>query len=857
MDGSAYPAVKQVRKMKILFFLHLFISLILVTGSFIWNRGNNCNHYPEWQKSEVSEAYMNFAVQFYKFVSMRSAGAPPNLFFSPLSIYTTLSMLALGAQSTTRMEILQAMGLNDTKTNQELHECFRQFLQRVTQQIKEVEFKLGNEIFIDRSADIFPQFQQNVSYYYNVSVETINFSDPQGAEKIINTLVSNRTHNKIQNMVKNLDPKILMVLLDYSVFQAKWQKEFNPQGTEEDNFRVDGQAPVTVPMMHQQGTYKTYKDKEMRCNVVEVPYTSNITLLLIVPKPGDLQKVERKLSTERIKKYFCSMRTSTVDLYIPKVSFNIPLKIRNAILTMGIGSMFSGDNADFSRMSNKSRLRVSDIFHQSYTSITEGGTEGSGVTASNTTSLYSNPELKVDRPFLMLVYHKITATILWMGRVKDPFVKERHRSAISFCTMRWTFVFILLFGLCLAHQPTKGKPKKDQHRQEKIPLLQESTSNLNATEDISALNISNMNSNFGFDLYRRTADKHDDNIFFSPFSVSFLLGVLTLGTQGKTHDQMLSGLGWGPLKKQKNPNLLHKLLKDLKSSIMKGEGYSLDLGSLSLLHESFNINQEFLNQSMLYFNMEFLSVDFHDRHILETIRDLIRAKTKGRISELQDEIDPQTKMMLLDFIFFKGKWQTPFKPDATNTDTFYVNKYTSVKVPMMYKTEKVASMFDKSLSCTVLNLPYRGGAHMLVVVPENDGNFDALEDGLSSELVASWLNKMKTRKTDIIFPKFKLDHKYKLKSSLEELGIKDIFTGKANLTGMTEERNLMLSEVTQRAVIDIDEIGTEATAISGAEITAYSLDPTIRINRPFIFMIFDEKFKSLLFIGRVTDPSKH
>lgn len=424
--------------------------------------------------------------------------------------------------------------------------------------------------------------------------------------------------------------------------------------------------------------------------------------------------------------------------------------------------------------------------------------------------------------------------------------------------MRWTFVFILLFGLCLAHQPTKGKPKKDKHHQEKLPLLEEPILNLlNGTEEISALNISNMNNDFGFNLYRRTADKHDDNIFFSPFSVSFLLGVLTLGSRGITHEQLLSGLGWEPFKKQKNPDLLHKLLKDLKEGIMKSEGYSLDIANLALLHESFDINQEFLNQTMRYFNMEFQSVDFHDRYVIETIRDLIRLKTRGRISELQDEIDPQTKMMLLNFIFFKGKWQTPFKSESTKADMFYVNKYSSVKVPMMCKTEKVASMFDKSLSCRVLNLPYRGGAHMLVVMPEKEGNFDALEDGLSSELVASWLNKMKYRETEIFFPKFQLDHKYKLKSSLDELGIKDIFTGRANLTGMTEERNLLLSEVTQRAVIDIDEIGTEATAVTGAEMVAYSLPHTIRVNHPFIFMIFDDKFKSLLFIGRVTDPTKH
>ncbi|XP_068110751.1 protein Z-dependent protease inhibitor isoform X2 [Hyperolius riggenbachi] len=423
--------------------------------------------------------------------------------------------------------------------------------------------------------------------------------------------------------------------------------------------------------------------------------------------------------------------------------------------------------------------------------------------------------------------------------------------------MRWTLVFILLFGLCLANHPTKGKPKKNKH-QEKTPFSETSTLNpLGDKEEIDAVSLSSMNANFGFSLYRKMADKHDNNIFFSPFSVSFLLAPLTLGTQGDTHEQLLRGLNWEPFRGSKDPHLLPTLLKDMKEEIMESEGYLLDIGSFAFVHETFNISQEFLNQTMTYFNMEYQSIDFHDRMAIHTIRDFISEKTRGRITELQDEIDPQTKLMLLDLIFFKGKWQTPFKPDLTTTDTFFINKYTSVKVPMMYKTEKVASMLDKSMSCTVLKLPYRGGTHMLLVMPENEGHFDALEDGLSSELVAAWLDKMKSRKTDIFLPKFKLDHKYKMKTSLEELGIKDLFTGKANMTAMTEERNLKLSEITQRAAIHIDEFGTEATAVTGGEIIAYSLPHTVRINRPFIFMIFDEKFRSLLFIGRVTDPTKH
>ncbi|XP_056402612.1 protein Z-dependent protease inhibitor [Hyla sarda] len=424
-------------------------------------------------------------------------------------------------------------------------------------------------------------------------------------------------------------------------------------------------------------------------------------------------------------------------------------------------------------------------------------------------------------------------------------------------TTQWTFVFLVLVGPCLAHGGIKGnKSKKDKHNQDRYQRLEDHVKP-NDTAAFSAYDISKMSSEFGLNLYRKMADKHDDNIFFSPLSVSFNLASLMVGSRGDTYEELLTGLNWEALKKSKHPaDLLPNLLRDLRDGVRHSEGYDLELGSFSFVHDLFSLSEDFINETGKYFDMEFRSLDFHDREAKNIIKEFLIKKSRGKVTELNDEIDPQTKMILLDYIFFKGKWQVPFKPDLTTTDSFFVNKYRSVRVPMMYKTDKVGSMFDKTLSCTVLNLPYRGGAHMLVVMPEKGGDFDALEDGLSMELITTWLARMRNWKTDVFFPKFHLDQKYKLKPQLEEMGIKDVFTGKANFTGMTEERNLRLSEITQRAVIDIDEIGTEATAVTGTEIVAYSLPHTIRVNQPFMFMIFNENYKSLLFIGRVIDPTK-
>uniref|UniRef100_A0A8C5R2P7 Serpin family A member 10 n=1 Tax=Leptobrachium leishanense TaxID=445787 RepID=A0A8C5R2P7_9ANUR len=385
------------------------------------------------------------------------------------------------------------------------------------------------------------------------------------------------------------------------------------------------------------------------------------------------------------------------------------------------------------------------------------------------------------------------------------------------------------------------------------------TSHLSHTKviyELSIADVTEMNSNFGFNFYRKMADKHDDNIFFSPFSVSYSLASLMLGTQGITHGQLLEGLNLNKFKHQKKPYLLPTLFKKARENITNNEGFILDIGTFAFMHETFTIKEEFLNNTSEYFDMEYQAVNFHSSEAKNIINDYVNKKSRGKINQLYDSLEPQTKFVLLNYILFKGKWLYPFNPQLTEMDTFYIDKYNSVKVPMMYKTDVVHFVLDKTLSCTVLKIPYRGGAYMLIAMPGKDGDLAILEDKLSTELIDNWLAKMNSRKIDIFLPKFKLDQQYSLKASLEKLGIQELFTGKANLTGLTEERDLKLSEVKQRAVFEVDEKGSEASAVTGSEITAYTLTSVIRVNSPFLFMIREETYKSLLFIGRVVDPTK-
>ncbi|NXH71129.1 ZPI inhibitor, partial [Hydrobates tethys] len=346
-------------------------------------------------------------------------------------------------------------------------------------------------------------------------------------------------------------------------------------------------------------------------------------------------------------------------------------------------------------------------------------------------------------------------------------------------------------------------------------------------EEFTLYNFTEKTANFGFNLYRKIAMTHDNNVIISPLSVSALMTAYMLAAKGETHRQIVKGLNLHALKDRMDRYHLPALFKQLKDNITMNE-------------EPLLVQVDFQNftQAKLVINQN------------------INKRTKGKIPELFEELDRHNKLLLVDYIVFKGKWVYPFNSKFTEMETFHINKYRSVQVPMMFKSDKVNSTFDENLRCTVIKLPYKGKAYMLIVIPEKEGDYISLEDHLSTELVESWLGNMKIRKVDISFPKFKLEQKYKMKKLLHALGIKNLFTRMADLSHLTDQGYVAVSQVVQKAVIEVDEEGTEATAASGSEITAFTVPPVIKADRPFLFMIFEETFKTLLFIGRVVDPTE-
>ncbi|XP_014645927.1 PREDICTED: alpha-1-antiproteinase 2-like [Ceratotherium simum simum] len=237
------------------------------------------------------------------------------------------------------------------------------------------------------------------------------------------------------------------------------------------------------------------------------------------------------------------------------------------------------------------------------------------------------------------------------------------------------------------------------------------------------------------------------------------------------------------------------------------------------------------------------------------INDYVEKGTQGKIVDLVKELSEDALLALVNYIFFKGKWEKPFNVELTTEEDFHVDENTTVKVPMMNRLGKFDVHHSDTLSSWVLLLDYVGNTTAFFILPDQ-GRLKHLEDTLSKEILATFLEKRSSSFVNLRLPKLSISGTYNLKTVLGNLGITKVFSNQADLSGITEEVPLKVSKVMHKAVLTVDEEGTEAAGATGMEIMPVSLPPDVEFNRPFVLIIYDRYTKSPLFVGKVVDPTK-
>ncbi|XP_026200037.1 hibernation-specific plasma protein HP-55-like [Anabas testudineus] len=366
------------------------------------------------------------------------------------------------------------------------------------------------------------------------------------------------------------------------------------------------------------------------------------------------------------------------------------------------------------------------------------------------------------------------------------------------------------------------------------------------------------NKEFAYRLYRKLAahaDSQGKNIFYSPASVSVALAALSVGAQGETHQQLFSGLGF-------NSSLLTQADVDhvfRAHFANKASNEDTTEGTAVFVDNRFKPQPEFLETLKNSYFTEGFNVDFtKSAESTNTINNYVSEKTRGKIDKLVDFLDPNTVMYLLSYIYYKGKWATPFNPDLTREDEFNVDENTKVPVQMMYMKKNVAVYYDQAINTSVLHLPFNSSYSMLLMLPEYMENMETLENAICPGRLTKWLKWMKTRRYEIYVPKFSIKTSYKLNDVLAEMGMTDMFSERANLGGIAPGQRLAVSEVVHQATLDVDEVGATAAGTTGIGITLMSFQhiPVLKFNRPFMLAIIERNTENILFMGKIVNPNK-
>lgn len=381
--------------------------------------------------------------------------------------------------------------------------------------------------------------------------------------------------------------------------------------------------------------------------------------------------------------------------------------------------------------------------------------------------------------------------------------------------------------------------------------------------NISTYQIASDNADFAFRLYHLIASQTSEkNIFFSPLSISVSLAMLSMGAVGDTQTQILEGLGFN-LTKLSLPEI-HEGFRSVQHTIARPfADLHISIGNALILSQDLQFLPEFASVTETSYNSKVLYANFRDKKAAtQLINNYVKEKTQGKIKNLVNDLSPNVRMVLVNYIFFQGLWRKPFPFSGVSTRDFYVDENTVVKVPMMLQDEQEHWFLeDRRVPCTVLRMDYRGDAVTFFILP-NRGKMNEVEQVLSPGMLMRWnrllRNRFFYRKLTLQVPKFSISNSYALDEILPDLGFQDLFTSHADFSNITKEEKLQLSKVFHKAVLNVNEVGTEAAASTGSSAMFYSARHKKRyltFNRPFVLVIYSTSSENILFMGKVVNPT--
>lgn len=364
---------------------------------------------------------------------------------------------------------------------------------------------------------------------------------------------------------------------------------------------------------------------------------------------------------------------------------------------------------------------------------------------------------------------------------------------------------------------------------------------------------------FAFDLYKQLSSS-GGNLFFSPYSISTAMAMVYGGARGNTAGEIGRAMCFS-VDQEKLPPAFGEWQAAL-NRIQEAGHIRLAVANSLWPQEGYSLLPEYLSLMKTHYGATITPVDFKGdpTGACGTINRWVEQKTENRIRDLVQPAmlaDP-TYLVLVNAIYFKGKWEREFTPNDTREAPFYIS--TSQPVIASFMRQTASFRYTEAESLQIIELSYRGEElSMLILLPKKADGYEELEQNLTAESLDAWREGLADQRLEVYLPKFRIERTFQLGRTLAAMGVHDAFVlGKADFAGMDGRTDrLFIGGVIHKTYVDVNEEGTEAAAatavgmFSGMPVSP----PVFRADHPFLFLIQENRTGSILFMGRVIDPS--
>ena len=374
------------------------------------------------QARQLIDADNRFGLELFRNISA-GQDQPANTMLSPLSLSLALAMTYNGADGDTRTGMEETLYLSGLST-QEINKSYQALMEALLSVDPKVTMEIANSIWYRQGFGVEQDFIDVNQKYYDARVEALDFDSPD-AVQTINDWVDDQTNGKIPKVIENIDPLTMMYLINAIYFNGKWSYQFDKDNTSPQPFYLADGREIQVDMMQNEADL-TYMSNDL-FSAVEMPYgRGNYSMLCMLPaedlKVGD---VIQQMNAEKWNQWMQSMDSATVQVHLPRFSFEYEKTMNELLKAMGMEEAFDANQSDFSGINpNRKDLHISEVKHKTFVEVDEKGTEAAAVTSVTVDATSIGPNepvvIKFDRPFVFAIREVTTGTIVFVGKVENP-----------------------------------------------------------------------------------------------------------------------------------------------------------------------------------------------------------------------------------------------------------------------------------------------------------------------------------------------------------------------------------------------------------------------------------------------------